>query len=150
MTCHFKMKYVQYKYVKKKVTKVLQTHEKKLSMLFLLKLSQQYSCLQLCVRPCEHNNNEGTRRSSLGSSFTEYGFLCFQQGQHERHLHLLEMTGEFSGMPVFIEPNLSGGYRIDDNQTVAKQIKVIKPITGNQTPLTSLLIWINSRGLLLG
>lgn len=63
-------------------------------------------------------------------------------------LHL--QTGEFSGMPGFIQPNLSGGHHIDDNQTVAKQIKVIKPITGNQTPLTSLLIWMNSRGLLLG
>lgn len=53
-------------------------------------------------------------------------------------------------MPAFIEPNLSGCYHIDDNQTAAKQIQVIKPISGNQAPLTSPLIWTNRKGQLPG
>lgn len=49
------------------------------------------------------------------------------------------------------EPNLSGGHHVDDNQAAAAgQIEVIKPITGHQAPLTALIIWINSRGLLPG
>ncbi len=40
------------------------------------------------------------------------------------------MTGELSEMPVLTGPNLSGGHHIDDNKTVAKQIKAIKPIMG--------------------
>lgn len=77
--------------------------------------------------------------------FQEHTFLSLLRGQRERQLPLL--TGEFSGSHVFTETNLSGGHHIDDNQTAAEQIQIIKPITGNQTPRTSLLIWINSRGL---
>lgn len=80
-------------------------------------------------------DNEETQLWSLGSFFGVAQFPLFPAGLGIRgDLHLL--SGEFSGMPVFIGPNLSGGYHIDDNQSVAKQIKVIKPISRNQTPLT--------------
>ena len=100
----------------------------------------------LRVRPCEHDDNEETRHLSLGSFFAESSFLSLSNRVSLRG----DLQNSLGCLPVFIEPNLSGGYRIDDNQTAAKQIKVIKPITGNQTPFTSLLIWINSRGLLRG
>ncbi len=93
------MKYVQYKYVKKKI---LVDQWKKLSTLhgvtqLLLKPWGQYSWLQLRVRPCDQTINEETRHSSLGGFFAECSFLSSQQGQHERDPHIL--TGEFSGMP---------------------------------------------------
>ncbi len=92
-----------------------------------------------CVRPCERINNEETRHS-------RHHFSHNTVSSQARHRETC-VTGELSGMPVLTEPNLSGGHHIDDNQTAAEQINVIKPITVNQTPLTSPLIWINSRGL---
>ncbi|KAF0045088.1 hypothetical protein F2P81_001617 [Scophthalmus maximus] len=93
-----------------------------------------------------------TRRDTRlrGETFSSSPFLLFRTGGRGiRGTCVSRPTGGFSGtMPGFIEPNLSGGYHIDDNQTAAaKQIKVIR---ANQrapdSPLTPLLMRTDSRG----
>lgn len=89
------------------------------------------------------------RHWSLGSFCSTLQFPLFPAGPAlEEDLCL--QSGDLSGMPVFPEPNLSSGYHTDDNQTAAERIKVIRPIRGSQTPLTLMLNWINSQGLLQG
>lgn len=59
-----------------------------------------------------------------------YTFPSFQRDQHE----------ELSRKPVSAEPDLSGGRHHDDDQTVTQLTNLIKPVAGNQTPLSWLLI----------
>lgn len=59
-----------------------------------------------------------------------YAFPYFQRDQRE----------ELSRKPVSAEPDLSGGHHHDEDQPVTKLTKLIKPVAGNQTPLSWLLI----------
>lgn len=81
--------------------------------------------------PCEHTTEE-EKRLVTGEPLQHATVSCVSNRASFRGT--LSPEWKLSGMPAFTEPNLSSGYQIDDNQTIAKWIKVIRPIKGSQTP----------------